>query len=335
MIRVAVIGSGFGLYGLLPAFLKTKGCKVVAICGSQTPRLTSYCKKIGLTKIYSSWQELLISEKVDAIAIAVPPDAQYEIAKEAIKKGIHVFAEKPLAATLLQAAAMVRLARKQGVTTAVDFIFPEIEEWKIVKKIVEKKKYGKLVHLNASWDFHSYDLKNKLTTWKTDEERGGGALAFFGSHLLHNIRFFVGDYKVTSGNLAYSKESKNGGNVGFDTLFSATEGVTGQLHLRCNEKNKQIHSYTFIFEKAILKLESQQAVTSAFSINLETLHTSQKVLSKPKRSVLVDQDERVHEVLQLTSRFINACRQKKQMNPSFEDGLFVQKLIQKILKQAV
>ena len=143
-MRIGIIGSGFGLYGLLPAFNSTKGCKVVALCGRKTERLTNYCESIGLTHVYTDWEEMLDQEKLDAVAIAVPPDVQYKIAKQAIKKGLHIFAEKPLAANLAQAKELFLLSKQKKIITAVDFIFPEINEWQKLKSIIVSKKYGDL-----------------------------------------------------------------------------------------------------------------------------------------------------------------------------------------------
>ena len=52
MLKIAIIGSGFGQYGLLPAFRSIKNCDVVAICGRKRKQLVTYCKKVGLKNIY-------------------------------------------------------------------------------------------------------------------------------------------------------------------------------------------------------------------------------------------------------------------------------------------
>ena len=132
MVNVGIVGSGFGLYGLLPAFNATVGCKVISICSSKTQRLLEYYQNIGLKKIYSDWQVMLANEKLDAIALAVPPNMQYQIAKVAIGRGLHIFAEKPLAVTYKQAKELLDLAEKNKIKHSVDFLFPEIEEWKKV-----------------------------------------------------------------------------------------------------------------------------------------------------------------------------------------------------------
>src|SRR3989344_1729877 len=126
MLKIAIIGTGFGQYGLLPAFRSVKNCKVVAICGEKRPQLIEYCKRTGFKNIYSDWQQLFKKEKLDAVAIAVPPRIQYQIAKAAIKRGLHVFAEKPFAVNVVQARELFFLARQKKIVNGVDFIFPEI-----------------------------------------------------------------------------------------------------------------------------------------------------------------------------------------------------------------
>lgn len=114
--KVAIVGSGFGMYGLLPAFSRVKGCKVVSICGKNSERMLSYCKKLGLER-YTDWREMLQKEKPDAVAIAVIPIHQYEIAKHALENGIAVFAEKPLTTSFDTSLELNKLAKKKACPT--------------------------------------------------------------------------------------------------------------------------------------------------------------------------------------------------------------------------
>lgn len=331
-MRVAIIGSGFGLYGLLPAFNSIKGCEVVAICGKKSERLMSYCNSIGLTNIYTDWKELLEQEKLDAVAIAVVPSAQYEIAKVAISKGLHVFAEKPLTANNEQARELLALAKKKKITTAVDFIFQEIDEWQKAKELLDSKKYGELKHVSVAWDFLSYDIKNKISSWKTDVKAGGGVLSFFSSHVLHYLEHFGGEIQHTKSIFSYDKASKNGGEVGVDMLMKFKSGATGQMHVFANNHALYKHQVIFTCDKAVIVLESTEGVTEHFTL---TIHTNGKVKSitvKKANNKKTDEDERVRTVRKLAIRFINGCRSHSHVSPSFVDGVRVEKLIEDIRK---
>lgn len=111
--KVAIVGSGFGMYGLLPSFSQIKGCNVISICGKSSERMLNYCKKLGLNR-YTNWKEMLQKEKPDAVAIAVIPRHQYEIAKYALDSGIAVFAEKPLTTSLQTSLELTKLAKKKA-----------------------------------------------------------------------------------------------------------------------------------------------------------------------------------------------------------------------------
>ena len=115
-IKVVIVGSGFGMYGLLPSFSRVKGCKVVSICGENSERMQSYCKELGLNR-YTDWREMLQKEKPDAVAIAVIPKHQYEIAKYALENGIAVFAEKPLTTSYHTSLELSKLAKKKACQT--------------------------------------------------------------------------------------------------------------------------------------------------------------------------------------------------------------------------
>lgn len=346
MVKIGIIGSGFGLYGLLPAFNSTKNCEVICICGSRTKRLINYCKSIGLEKIYTNWQEMLQKEKLDAIALAVPPNEQYKIAKVAIDKNLHIFAEKPLAINFTQAKELLNLAKKRKIVNAVDFLFPEIKQWQEAKQLIDEKKYGKLKQINLNWDFLSYDIKNRKSSWKTDIALGGGALSFYFSHSLYYLEYFAGRILSFKGKLSYSKESIHGGEVGIDLILKFENKVTGKAHFNCNNKKLNRHQLIFICEKATIILENKRSITSNFRIKIYNVHTLQEVNdvivnnynnSKMKELVVSgdenlkeDVDERVIVVKKIVARFIDSIIHKKEVTPSFSEGVRVQKLIEKI-----
>jgi len=330
MVKIGIIGSGFGLYGLLPAFNSTTGCKVVSICGEKTERLINYCQSISLKKIYTNWRTMLDEEKLDAIAIAVIPSAQYQIAKVAIGKNLHIFAEKPLAVTYAQAKELLNLATKKKIVHAVDFIFPEIEEWQKAKQIIDKKTLGKLKEVYLNWDFLSYDIKNKIPSWKTDVAQGGGALSFYFSHSLYYLEHYVGKVLNFRSVLSYSKESLNGREVGVDLILKFKNGVNGYAHLCCNVHGFARHQLIFVCKRGTIVLENVNGSNANFIIKIYT-DKKTKQLSIPKENYIQkNEDERVRIVKKIAKRFINSVAHNKKFAPSFKEGVRVQELIEKI-----
>lgn len=334
MLRVGIIGSGFGVIGLMPAFDSVENCKVVAICAKKSRELISYCDRTGFKNIYTNWQLLLENEGLDAIAIAVTPSVQYQIAKIAITKGLHVFAEKPLAANISQARELFALAKKNKIIHGIDFIFPEISEWKKVKELISTETFGKLEHISVSWDWLSGDIKNKRSSWKTSVAEGGGALAFYFSHGLYYLEHFAGEIENVKSLFTNTKESINGDEVGVDILLKFQRGITGHAHASCNSKGLTKHQIIFQCEDGVIVLENQNAVVDKFIIKTYSQSGIKQLRVRKDRGHKND-DERVKIVRKIATRFVNSCISKKQMFPSFIEGLRVQELIEMVRKEKV
>ena len=327
MVNVGIVGSGFGRVGLLPAFEGIRGCRVVAF--SNRTGLNKNRK--GITQ-YTDWRLLLKHKGLNAVALAVPPRIQYEIARAALSEGLSVFAEKPLAATVQEAKELLMLAKRKQVAHAVDFIFPEIPAWKTAKKILDQEKLGALHYLSIQWEWLAGDLKYGRTSWKTSVSEGGGALAFYGSHMLNSIEFFAGPICDLSSLFTHSLKSRNGGEVGVDLLFTSRTGVKGNAHLSCNAPGRIAHQLIFECERGVLVLANENAVTDNFTLTSYD-EKGKKHIRTPEPFRMRDEDERVQAVQSLAKRFIKACEKGGRMTPSFIEGVRVQELIELVRTQ--
>ncbi len=312
MLNIGIIGGGFGTVGLLPAFKSVKGCKVVAVCRKR-----------------SDWRSLLDRKDIHAVAIAVPPRAQYEIAKVAIKKGLHIFAEKPLAANTRQAAELYELARKKHITHCVDFIFPEIAEWKKVKKLLESKKFGSLKHVSVDWNWQSHDIRLKRWSWRTKINEGGGALSFYFSHGLYYLEHFAGKIIDAETLFEHAPLNPNDGESGLTMRLKFKKGRTGEVRLSSDSIGSTEHRVVFICENGVIVLENKDAVVDNFIVKTYS-DAGEKRVRVPKDKQLKKEDERVKIVRILAKRFVRACIRSQQMVPSFAEGLRVQELIDRI-----
>ena len=329
MIRIGIIGSGFGLYGLLPAFHSLPNCCVAAFCGKESPRLLKIIKELGNIHIYQNWQEMLTREPLDAVAIAVPPPAQYPIIKMALAIDMHVFAEKPLTVDLAHAYELAKLAKCKKVTHGIDFLFPEIDVWQMAKKMLDEKKFGEIQHVTVKWDFRSFDIRNKISSWKTDTAKGGGALSFYVSHVLYYLEYFVSSISGLKSRFTYSPDSLNGGEVGVDLDLKFNGRATGAAHISCNSDLMR-HQIIFSCTSGKISLENQQSVTENFILKVGEATITSKDWTPDKSA---DSDERVLIVKRLAKKFIDACLQGEQMIPSFEAGVRVQELIEQARRQ--
>lgn len=110
-IRFAVVGLGkIARDQHLPALQANPAFALVAtVCpfGASTEGVPGF----------ATLEELQAAEvAVDAVAICTPPQVRRQVAAEALGQGLHVLLEKPPAATLSEAAALVDLAAEAGLT---------------------------------------------------------------------------------------------------------------------------------------------------------------------------------------------------------------------------
>jgi len=328
--KVAIIGSGFGMYGLLPAFSGIKGCKVVSICGKNSEMMLNYCKKLGLNK-YTDWKEMLLKEKPDAIAIAVIPNHQYEIAKYALENDMAVFAEKPLTTSVDTSLELHKLAGEKKMPNMLDFLFTEIPEWRTAKKMIEDGLMSKIIKVNVEWTFLSYDLMNNIKSWKTDVKQGGGALSFYFSHALYYLEYFVGRIKSIQCDFSSSEKSLNEGETGIDMNILFENGCVGNAHLDISNADQQRHKIEFHDGDNTIVLQN---ISKDFVDNFELILKTSKGTEKVSPDILLEtsynelEDPRVKMIRPIAERFIKWCNTGISAKPDFHDGLRVQELIE-------
>ena len=178
--------------------------------------------------------------------------------------------------------------------------------------------------------FLSYDLKNSIQSWKTDTEKGGGALSFYFSHVFYYLEYFLGKIKSLECNLQKSEKSPNNGETIIHMKLVFDNGCLGNVSLNIND-NTQTHSIKFIGTtgKLILENNSDQIVDN-FDLNLVTNEKEEKI--RPILSYNYEHDDsddpRVKTIVSLAEKFIFWCTDNVPSRPNFQDGLRVQQLIE-------
>lgn len=108
-IRVAVVGAGH--LGSIHAriYSQLQEAQLVAVCDLDPERAQAVADPLHCRAV-SNFRELL--GQVDAVSVAVPTQAHYEVAKEFLARGVHALVEKPMTSTLPEADRLLALARK-------------------------------------------------------------------------------------------------------------------------------------------------------------------------------------------------------------------------------
>lgn len=91
-------------------------------------------------EIRRSFEEAILAEKPDVVAIATYSDSHANYAVQALEAGCHVFVEKPLATTVADAQRVVDAAKANGKKLVVGYILRHHPSW--MRLIAEARKLG-------------------------------------------------------------------------------------------------------------------------------------------------------------------------------------------------
>ncbi len=131
-IRVGVVGVGRLGSEHARLYASMKQSVLVGVVDPRTEQAKQIAREYG-SEGFTDYASLF--GKVDAVSIAVPTDLHYKIAREFLKRGIHVLLEKPIARTLGEAEKLVSMSEKKRVILQVG----HVERFNSALREIERK----------------------------------------------------------------------------------------------------------------------------------------------------------------------------------------------------
>ena len=119
MLKIGVIGAGHLGKFHLNNWAAIEGVKLVGFCDTDDENAKIVAEKYALPR-FATTNELL--DACDAVDIVAPTTFHFELCEAAIKKGKHVFVEKPLANTMDEARTLVKLAKEANIKFQVGHV---------------------------------------------------------------------------------------------------------------------------------------------------------------------------------------------------------------------
>ncbi len=119
MLKIGVIGAGHLGKFHLNNWAAIEGVKLIGFCDTDDENAKVVAEKYAIPR-FATTNELL--DACDAVDIVAPTTFHFELCEAAIKKGKHVFVEKPLANTMDEARALVKLAKEANIKFQVGHV---------------------------------------------------------------------------------------------------------------------------------------------------------------------------------------------------------------------
>ena len=194
---IAGIGSHADLK-IAPAIRRARDSRLVAVYSRDRGRADAFAEAHDADAAYDNLDDLLADSRVDAVFIASPNHLHAPQTLRAAAAGKHILAEKPMATTPADAAAMVDACRRHGVTLGLGFElrFHPAHLW--ARQLLDAGAIGRVRLAHGQWGRGNRGEPEHLPRaglrqwWETPELIGGASvLVGLGVHVFDLMRFLL------------------------------------------------------------------------------------------------------------------------------------------------
>jgi len=189
-IRVGIVGAGkMGLshYAIANAL---PGSSVVAVC-DRSRYVSSVLRKYAGVETFGSYEEMIAHASVDCLIVATPTSTHFQLAKQALEKGLHLFVEKPLTLSPVESRALADLAMERKRVNQVGFHNRFIGTFQEAQRLIRTGALGTISNIHGS-AFGQVVVKEQGSTWRSRKSEGGGCLHDYACHVVNLMNFLVG-----------------------------------------------------------------------------------------------------------------------------------------------
>jgi predicted dehydrogenase len=182
-ITLAQIGCGYWGPNLLRNFSAVKGCRIKWLADMSEERRKFVTQNFPATVATTTIDPLLTDPEVQAVVIATPASSHYELARQFLLAGKHVFVEKPLATTVREVDNLQTIASAKGLQVMVGHTFLYNSAVRYVKTMIDAGDLGEVRYIysqrlnlgrirsdiDALWNFAPHDV-SIIQYWLNDPE---------------------------------------------------------------------------------------------------------------------------------------------------------------------
>ena len=201
-IRLGIIGAsptvGWAHRSHLPAIVASPEYELTGVCTTRMETAEESKRQYGAVMAFDDYHEMLAHPNIDAVAVVLRVPAHYQITKDAINAGKHVFTEWPLGKTTEEAEELAALARAKAVKAVVGLQARAAPAVLQMKQMVEQGYVGEVMSCSMTLIRGGVLARPSGRTWQRDAELGANTLTIATGHSIDAMRFVAGDFAEVS-----------------------------------------------------------------------------------------------------------------------------------------
>jgi 1,5-anhydro-D-fructose reductase (1,5-anhydro-D-mannitol-forming) len=227
---------GWGIIGvgghanrfMAPAFTRSAGTELVAVCSRDMLRAQEFAKKHNAKKAYDSLEKMLADPALDVLYVATPNNLHAEQTFAAARAGKHVYCEKPMALNVAECERMIKACDENRVKLGIDFqnrFHPAHVE---ARRLILSGEAGEVNVVKAQYAHGRSRNAPRIQNWRSiPEMAGAGALVGTGVHPIDLLRFVLGSEIEEVRALTDEKPPERPLDTMAYVILSFKNGVTG------------------------------------------------------------------------------------------------------------
>lgn len=172
------------------------------ICGRDKAGVSAMAYKFGWEKFETDWHEVVEDPAIDIVDINTPNDTHAEIAIAAAKAGKAILCEKPLALNVKQSQDMCAAVKKAGVVNMICHNYRRIPAIAQARKMIENGDLGQIYHYRARYAQDWIVDPNFPLVWRLQSKiAGSGTHGDICAHIIDLGHYLLGDYAEVCGQM--------------------------------------------------------------------------------------------------------------------------------------
>ncbi|NLT43289.1 MAG: Gfo/Idh/MocA family oxidoreductase [Anaerolineae bacterium] len=197
-IRVGIIGAGgIAQHAHIPGYKDAPGVKIVAVADPKEGRAQKVADHFDIPNAYTSAEDLLAAGGIDAVSICSPNAFHASQSIAALKAGLHVLCEKPMAISVPDAEAMIATAKETGKQLMIGMTNRFRPDTQTLRDYAQAGMLGDIYYFKAGWLRRS-GIPGYGSWFTTKSQSGGGCLLDIGVHYLDLALWIAGFPKPVS-----------------------------------------------------------------------------------------------------------------------------------------
>jgi len=210
-------------------------------------------------------EDVIINKFYDCILVCTPPSTHVDIALKGLKAGSNIFIEKPLSDSCDRLDELKNLIDEKNSLVFVGFNLRFHKATNMIKDMINKNKFGKLLHVSAYFGQYLPDWR----PWQdyrqnyTAQKQLGGGIIQDASHEIDYLRWLIGEPISIHSDFVYTDSLEVDTEAIADIILKFENNVLGQIHLDFIRREYK-RSLELLFENGIIQWDYSKSTLEIF-----------------------------------------------------------------------